>query len=167
MATHCPTTTWVVWRWSCTSGGSCSRSGGNILHLRAAESSRTRTAHADALTRLGWGFMLLTEIFGGSVWIKSFCVFLSYYDLVGRDWILSWNWNTNKQIQSIAAEDKHVISRPTTFALVHADGTTKFLGKALKFIKDYGKSFFHILIIQYTFVEIMDVVFSRDVWRCV
>lgn len=62
------------------------------------------------------------------------------------------------------AEDKHVISRPATFALVHADGTTTFLGKALKFIKVYGKSFFHILIIQYMFVEIMVVVFSRDVW---
>jgi hypothetical protein len=167
MATCCPTMTWVVWRWSCTSGGSCSRSGGGILHLRAAESSRTCTARADALMRPCWGFMLLMEILGGSVWIEDFCVFLYYCDLVGRDWILSWNWNTNKQIQSIAAEDKHVISRPATFALVHADGTTTFLGKALKFIKVYGKSFFHILIIQYMFVEIMVVVFSRDVWWCV
>jgi len=47
-------------------------------------------------------------------------------------------------------EDKSVIGRPAEFALVDADGNTAFLEKALKFIEDYGKSFFHVLIIQYT-----------------
>jgi len=45
-------------------------------------------------------------------------------------------------------EDKSVIGRPAEFALVDADGNTSFLEKALKFIEDYGKSFFHVLIIQ-------------------
>jgi hypothetical protein len=55
-----------------------------------------------------------------------------------------------KEIQSVAAENKSVIGRPAEFALVDADGTTAFLEKALKFIEDYGKYFFLVLIIQHT-----------------